>query len=132
MVQHLFGRKAIVISDNELLFKVIELNLHGGLGLEIVGQGWRETADLAGQADLIVVALSSPASEPVVTLAEASLAEWIGRIPLLIISDRPFLPPSTNKIVHLAFPFAPGELQQSVEAIFQDRDSRVRSASECG
>jgi hypothetical protein len=53
----------------------------------------------------MIVAMSSHTSEPVVTLARASLAGSIGQIPLLIISDRPFDSAPDDRITHLDFPF---------------------------
>jgi len=74
----LAGKKVLVLSDNETFFMVIQLNLQKGLGLEVVAPAssslkQRESLSKDGDFDLIVVAMSSPMSEPVVALAKASL-----------------------------------------------------------
>jgi hypothetical protein len=130
MPKNLAGKKTVVVSDSDLLFQAIELNLRSGLGVKIVDQAARETETRAGQVDLIVVALSSPASEPVVALAEASLVEWIGQVPLLIISDRPFSVQAGAKILHLEFPFTPDELQDKVREILQEESCHTHSTSQ--
>ena len=61
---------------------------------------------ITGDLDLLVLAISSPSKEPIVELARASLVERIGRVPLLIISDRPFHSEPGEPIVHLDFPFS--------------------------
>jgi len=72
-----------------------------------------------GDFDLIVVAMSSPTSEPVVALARASLAGQIGQVPLLIISDRPFHSDPNDRIIHLDFPFDIDGLCDKVKEVLQ-------------
>jgi hypothetical protein len=72
-----------------------------------------------GDFDLIVVAMSSPSSEPVVALSRASLAGRIGQVPLLIISDRPFHSEPDDQITHLDFPFDIDRLHDKVREILQ-------------
>ncbi len=123
MVSDLAGKRVLVLSDNEGLSRAIELNLERS-DLEIVkvalnAQGqWRNQAEV-GDLDLIVLAMSSPASEPVVALARASLAERIGQVPLLIISDRPFRSEPDAQITHLDFPFDFDRLHEKVKEILQ-------------
>jgi hypothetical protein len=69
--------------------------------------------------DLIVVATSSPSSEPVVELARSALTGYIGRVPLLIISDRPFAPDPQDWITHLSFPFQVDELRDRVRELLK-------------
>ena len=131
-----FARKRIlVLSDNDGLSRAIELNLECS-DLEVVkfalssprqlsrayhgGQG-RESQDEVGKFDLIVVAMSSPTSEPVVVLYRASLVGQIGQVPLLIISDRPFQSDPDDQIIHLDFPFDIDRLHDKVEEILQGR-----------
>ncbi len=134
MVADLAGKRVLVLSDNDGLSRAIELNLKQNNHLEVVrlalnspGQrhleGQRaETQNGGEDFDLIVVAMSSPTSEPIVALARASLAGRIGQVPLLIISDRPFQSDPDDQILHLEFPFEIESLQDKVREILQ-RDS---------
>jgi CheY-like chemotaxis protein len=70
--------------------------------------------------DLIVVALSSPLNAPIVVLARASLLRNVGQIPVLIISERPFLADPDVQITHLSFPFNTDKLKESVSRILHD------------
>ena len=82
----------IILSDSERLARLIEF------GLDVpkvsryvfgpVGTACRRI-DAAG-CRLIILALSSLSSEPIVALARASLIDCIGRVPMLVISDKPF------------------------------------------
>ena len=63
------------------------------------------------------VAMISPASEPVVALARASLADRIGRVPLQIVSDRPFDSEPDEQIIHLDFPFDIDRLHDKVKKV---------------
>jgi hypothetical protein len=53
---------------------------------------------------LIVMAMGSPYSEPLVALARASLAQAAGTVPILIISDRYFDSDTEARIAHLDYP----------------------------
>jgi len=112
----------LVLSDSDLLFSVICANLQqpelkllqrkptGNGVLSLQKNGKTETS----VPDLIIVASSSPSTEPVVALAEAALNDQVGHIPLLIISDRNFTTCREKKIFHLDFPFDPEALRHSV------------------
>ena len=129
----LAGKRVLVLSDNDGLSRAIGLNLKHS-HLEVVRlvpssprqrcPEERRTGSQAavGDVDLIVVAMSSPTSEPVVALARASLAGRIGQVPLLIISDRPFHSDPDDQIIHLDFPFDIDGLRDKVQEILQ-RDS---------
>jgi hypothetical protein len=141
MGANLAGKRVLVLSDNDGLSRAIELNLERS-HLEVVKfalssprprypehtssracrgvEGW-ESQNEVGDFDLIVVAMSSPASEPVVALYRASLVGQIGQVPLLIISDRPFQSDPGDRIIHLDFPFDIDGLHDKVEKILQDR-----------
>ena len=91
----LCGKRVIVFCDHPTLAEAIGLSLRHQLHVEIV----RDAADPSvtgggvdrpSGPDLIVLATSSPDSEPVLALAQASLGAKIGVIPLLITSYRPF------------------------------------------
>lgn len=122
MVADLANKTILVLSDNDGLSRAIELNLSKRLGVEIarltpgsLKQRRRQTEN--GDFDLIVLAVSLPASEPVVALARASLADRIGRVPLLIISDRPFDSDPDDRITHLYFPFDIDRLHNKVREL---------------
>jgi hypothetical protein len=113
-------RRVLVLSDNEGLSRAIEVNLTSRLELDIVRFGSLERRRIQaeiGEFDLIVLAVSSPYSEPIVALAKSSLTDRIGRVPLLIISDRPFESDPDERIVHLDFPFKIDGLHDKVERI---------------
>jgi hypothetical protein len=124
------GKRVLVLSDNDGLSRAIGLNLERS-DLEVVefalsspGQRCPEERRAGSQAevgdfDMIVVAMSSPTSEPVVALARASLAGRIGQVPLLIISDRPFHSDPDDQIIHLDFPFDIDGLRAKVKEILQ-------------
>ena len=119
----------LVLSDSELLFNVINANLQvPKLKLLHHKPASNGTAGLPQNGlpaslnpDLIIVASSSPHTEPVVALAEAALNDKVGRTPLLIISDRNFATCREKKIFHLDFPFKAETLRNSVLTLL-DRD----------
>jgi hypothetical protein len=143
----LAGKRVLVLSDNDGLSRAIKLNLERSdlevvkLALNSPGQqrpelrpepnrravegrcpepvkGRGNQAEM-GDFDLIVVAMSSSTSEPIVALARASLAGRIGQVPLLIISDRPFHSEPDDQIAHLDFPFDIDGLYDKVKDILQ-------------
>jgi DNA-binding NarL/FixJ family response regulator len=110
----------IVVSDSDRLSRAIRVNLERRLGAQIVSINsyaarLRDSRDPDG-CDLVIVALSSPASEPIVVLSRASLASRVGQVPLLIISDHPFDPDPECQIQHLDFPFSVDQLCYAVSA----------------
>jgi hypothetical protein len=104
------GKRVFILSDNEGLSRAIALNLSSCLEVRAARfepgspQDWEFQTENDG-FDLMIVAMSSPTSEPVVALARASLAGSIGQVPLLIISNRPFDSAPDDRITHLDFPF---------------------------
>lgn len=116
------NNKILVLSDNDHVAKTIQLAMK--CEVEVV----QIVVDLPLQPptmfqvldfDLIVVALSSYTNEPVIALAQASLASFIGQIPLLIISDKPFETDPGTRIMHMAFPFVLNELHEQVKQILR-------------
>jgi hypothetical protein len=103
-------KRVLLLSDHEGLASAIEWNLNGHGGLEVTSMAPGSSMPpgarpASGACDLIIVAMSSPASEPLVALFRASLLRRIGQVPLLIISDRPFHSEPDDKITHMDFPF---------------------------
>ena len=124
-------RKILVLSDDARLSRVIEVNLDGSPSVEILtldSLEQRGALAVDEDFDLVVVAMSSPSSEPVVALSKASLARLIGRVPFLIISDRPFDSDWDARIVHLDFPFDVGEFCHTVERILAVKGAPASSA----
>ena len=111
MVSDLQGNTILVLSDDDWLLRAIRLSLNAGLQARVVTPGEDAAADLA---DLIVVAMSRSSGEPLLALAQASLVHYVGQVPVLIISDRPFDPSPDDGISYLAFPFQVEELRSAV------------------
>jgi len=123
--KHKSGKLILVLSDSDLLFSVICANLQQP-ELTLLQRNPTSNRALSLQKngktknsvpDLIIVASSSPSTEPVVALAEAALNDQVGQTPLLIISDRNFATCYEKKIFHLDFPFDPEALRHSVCAL---------------
>ena len=117
------GRKRVcIVSDNQGLARAIGLNLRVRLKVDVQsitpGPSQTETVQaIAEDCNLIVVAISSPASEPIVVLARTALLGLVDQVPLIIISDRPFRPDWDRRIVHLDFPFGVDELCRTVDEL---------------
>jgi hypothetical protein len=120
MSPHLTGRKALVLSDNDGLARAIEAHISHCLDVEVVRMdmtGQMEDEGKLADFDLMVVALSSPTREPAEVLTETRLAERVGQIPLLVISDRPFEPMSGGQIIHLSLPFDVDEFHDKLREL---------------
>lgn len=74
------------------------------------------TAD-ASMIRLMVLALSQSKNEPVIALARVGLTSLIGAVPLLIISDRPFVADPRRNIFHFPFPFCADALRRCIAAL---------------
>ncbi|MBN2002030.1 MAG: hypothetical protein JXA21_01630 [Anaerolineae bacterium] len=122
-------KQVLVISDNDMLAQVIAWSLRSGLkvraNITVSTSRHSRNSEPYDKAtlDLIVVAMSSPANEPVVALARASLGNYIGHIPILIISDKSFQSDLGVHIVHLDFPFVIDKLNDKVNAILKQDSS---------
>ena len=127
-------KKILVVSDHRELSTAIPIGLSNCLGTDVIklapGPPERqESLPENGDFDLIVVALSSPSSEAVVLLSRASLVERVGRVPLLIISDRPFYADLDVQVFHLDFPFDISDLLDRVKLILHgDPDLALMNA----
>jgi len=100
-------KRIVILSDNQKLAKTLALNLEVESAWQVdqwVLDTSNHPTDLNGNLSLIVIALNSPIGEPIMALAKASLTHYIGRVPLLIISDRPFPEDLEAQISHLDFP----------------------------
>ena len=118
------GRRAVVVSDSELLARAIEHSLEDRWHMDVVqppaeASGWPGMEWGFNHLDLIVVAVSAWAGEPLLALVRASLAPQIGRVPILVVSERRFESHPNEKILHLGFPFKPEELHEKVEGLLQ-------------
>jgi hypothetical protein len=65
----------------------------------------------------MVVALSSPTREPAEVLSKTRLAEQVGQVPLLVISDRPLEPLPKGQIIHLNLPFEVDEFHDKLREL---------------
>lgn len=115
------GKRVLLLSDNDGLSRLIELHLKSRL-LEVVrfalhpSRQWEDQAE-TDRFDLIVLALSSPAGDPVVALAQAALDKRSKPAPLLIISERPVRLGPGWRAIHLDFPFEIDELYSRVNGV---------------
>ena len=129
-------KTVFVVSDSDGLARAIDLNLRDSFEINTVltmphtsPSGRNPVA--AGDCDLIIVATSSPTSEPVVALAKASLVGRIGQVPLLIISDRPFDSDVDEQIAHLDFPFRVSELLKAVQGLLREEPNAALTNALC-
>ena len=128
-------KKLLVLSDNANVARTVELAIRHEVEVTQWSLDWpsQPPAPIAARCfDLIVVALSAYTSEPVVVLARASLAELIGHVPLLIISDKPFAADRAMRISHLDFPFALDQLYAQVQQILQGEPANLGSKPPTG
>jgi DNA-binding response OmpR family regulator len=124
----LSGKRVVVLSDHRVLTTAIELSLKHMLQMEIVDRASDLPAERAqaNDLDLLVLATSSPDSEPILVLARASLAGRVGQVPLLMISSQPFDTDLETKIFHLDFPFEHDELcTRVVEILGENAGTRT-------
>jgi hypothetical protein len=114
-------KSILALGDDEMLLRVIELALvDHSLEISSILIESPECQALGadfGCVDLIILALSSFSSEPVVALTKASLTNVVGQIPLLIISRKRFRHDRDVPIYHLDFPFDVRELQARVHKV---------------
>lgn len=121
------AKNVLVLSDDDLLSRVVELTLDE-YALQVIpipaGSAECQAADLDLEAvDLVILALGSLSSEPVVALAKTSLTNAIGHVPLLVISSKRFQPDTHVPIYHLDFPFDVRELQVKVRQALRRQEA---------
>jgi hypothetical protein len=113
-------KRALLVSDDESVSKIIELAIGGAvtvIPLKLKLSDSLEDRGRPGNWDLIILALSSYASEPLVALANAGVPVELGQVPLLVISDRPFTSDRKVHIHHLDFPFSVAQLSDAIHHI---------------
>ncbi len=123
------SKRIAVLSDHDVLFKAIKVSLQVHLNIEIIKLDSKQPVD---DLDLIIVALGSPANNPLVALSSASLINKIGRVPILISSDNPHPSQAPSiKIFRLDFPFDVDRLAKQVQDIlkkeYQDNGNEQRA-----
>ena len=123
MVRDSARKGVLVLSDDERLAKVIEVILKRDYR-EVVGLPLRSLQRREGEVkledfDLVVVATGSLASESVVASAMDLLAQWVGRVPMLIVSEGKLDSDPGHQIFHLDFPFDVDELAGTVDEILR-------------
>ncbi|MCB0023746.1 MAG: hypothetical protein M9936_26800 [Caldilinea sp.] len=111
----------LLIGDNRFLLRLVATNLAPLtaaailLGADSCATPFEpDTFGSDPPCKLILLALSRSSNEPVVVLAQAGLTQLVGRVPLLIISDRTFQADPERHIFHLPFPFSAQALRQQV------------------
>ena len=122
----------LLIGDNRFLLRLVATNLAPLTATALLLGADSSTTPLAsGSRDngapcnLILLALSRSSNEPVVILAQAGLTRLVGRVPLLIISDRTFQADPERHIFHLPFPFSAQALQKQVNDLLLKRAGPV-------
>jgi len=107
-----YTKPVLVLADSRLLLDVIAASLDCPIqGFLLGGDDMAFSAQKQTAFDLIIVALSAPSGEPLVTLKRAGVLQDVGRVPVLIISDRRFDSLSKDKIFYLPFPFSAAALR---------------------
>lgn len=124
------AKNILVLYDSDLLFDIIKSNLrHIPLNIQGIGKkSFSEKTKVECRIDnlaLIIVAISSVSKgEPLVSLFNTALINQVGRIPILIVSDRKFDSDNRGLIFHLDFPSDVGELCHRVQAIIDRNDHK--------
>lgn len=116
-------KNILVLSDDDRVARVIELVLKRDnfLGTNLVISSFEQQNGQPSITDLSLVILvaSLPVSETMMTLNQASLADHIGSIPMLIISSETFHANPDNLIFHLKLPFDFDELHHKVQTLLR-------------
>jgi hypothetical protein len=113
----------VLIGDDRFLLELISANLTTMPVCTLPlfhHNGAAPTPTITADASLIrlmVLALSCSTNEPVIALAQVGLTSLIGVVPLLIISDRPFVADPKRNIFHLSFPFYAVSLRRCIAAL---------------
>ncbi len=131
VTRDLTRKKAFVLSDHDGLYRSLALHLNKGLGIDVI----RHEPDSptseprrSDHVDLVVLAQSVPAGEPIMVAAKTLLGGRIGRVPTLIISSEPFPSIPQARVFYLNFPFDIDELYAKVTEILQGGSPNVVQA----
>lgn len=116
------NKKIALICDDERLIKVISLAFdRKSFDLILCDcPGLQHQDGSIDNLKLIIVALASPMSEPIVEISRAALGKFIGEVPILIVSQRRFHPAISQQIYHMDFPFDVNALKKQAEQIMAE------------
>lgn len=113
-------KRIFIWSDNAGLSRAIELNLAAATKCTIErcnsGESSPESTLLEDLA-LLIVALSSPNTNPVEALIKAGLTGALDQVPVLVISNEPVYTDFSGRFIHLGFPFDLTRLQAAVQQL---------------
>ncbi len=128
MAKRLSLKKLLLLSDNSELAKAIEIILGEQadiLSFVVEPRGPSNKFVAPHHFDLILLAMSEYASEPVVALARASLGHLLNQVPILIVSYKYFQPHIDAKIAFLDFPFTAEQLETRVDEMLHGNISNA-------
>lgn len=113
------AKQVLVLSDNDVLSRAIELNLNRRLPLNVIGLEVDPLLQATNQievdsADLILLIPVTAACQALLERALAALVERVGAAPVLILSDRPFPVATGCPVMEAPFPTGFQELHRQV------------------
>ncbi len=116
------SKTVLILCDYDALYAAIELQLSRLLEARLVRYETPVAVRSAdrrptSEFDLVIVASVSPTADPVLMLRRASLADRVGKTPVLVISEHPSRSESDDKITYLNFPFDIDQLSGTVRQI---------------
>ena len=111
----------LLLSDSAKLASVIEMILYPNGHFQTILMDRLDTEPLSAHRwDLMLIAFSQPADEPLAVLQRADLSPWVGCRPMLIIAPH-LLPDSPCELVWcLEFPFDAQGLSNRVAEILKE------------
>lgn len=109
------GKSVLALCDSDLLLRVIEINLD--CQVQGVSLDTAEPVPLAGEFDLVIIALSAPSNDPVAILHRTDVIDKVKSIPTLVICHQPIAARPDDRIAHLPFPFDSIALRRAVNAL---------------
>lgn len=109
------GKSVLALCDSDLLLRVIEINLDCQFQGVSLDPG--ESVPLAGEFDLVILALSAPGNDPMAILRRTGVIDQVKSIPTLVICHQPVDALPDDRIAHLPFPFDSTALRRAVNAL---------------
>lgn len=111
-------RRVILLCDNHNLARAIELLIEDLPG--VIVQTWElgqvkedcRCENIPVVCSLVVVAMSSALREPFLELARSGLAGLVGRVPIVVITERHFEFHPQDLITQVSFPYEINQLKQ--------------------